>query len=141
MACVMAENGGIFLLPNPPNTHCSTLSYDVVCFFVLVALISAAPSLHQTWPASSCVWLSTHRAALTRRDPCPDGVNTTTHPACCMLFLIVDSLQEDYFDGGECGEDADGSHRLTFTMLSAFRCSKGPSGCALPSFPCIVTFI
>ncbi|KAI0265557.1 peroxidase [Gloeopeniophorella convolvens] len=53
-------------------------------------------------------------AAITRRVACPDGVHTATNAACCSLFPIVDVLQSQLFDGGECGEDAHESLRLTF---------------------------
>ena len=45
-------------------------------------------------------------AAITRRVACPDGKNTATNAACCALFPILDDIQENLFDGGECGEDA-----------------------------------
>ncbi|THH31802.1 hypothetical protein EUX98_g2375 [Antrodiella citrinella] len=53
-------------------------------------------------------------AALTRRVACPDGVNTATNAACCFLFPIRDDIQENLFDGGECGEEVHESLRLTF---------------------------
>lgn len=53
-------------------------------------------------------------AALTRRVACPDGVNTATNAACCQLFAIRDDIQQNLFDGGECGEEAHESLRLTF---------------------------
>ena len=52
--------------------------------------------------------------ALTRRVACPDGVNTATNAACCSLFAIRDDIQQNLFDGGECGEDVHESLRLTF---------------------------
>lgn len=53
-------------------------------------------------------------AALTRRVACPDGKNTATNAACCALFPILDDIQENLFDGGQCGEQAHESLRLTF---------------------------
>ncbi|KAI0081217.1 manganese peroxidase 1 precursor [Panus rudis PR-1116 ss-1] len=53
-------------------------------------------------------------AALTRRVACPDGVNTATNAACCSLFAIRDDIQQNLFDGGECGEEVHESLRLTF---------------------------
>ena len=44
-------------------------------------------------------------AAITKRVTCPDGVNTATNAACCALFAIRDDIQENLFDGGECGEE------------------------------------
>ncbi|KAF8483005.1 manganese peroxidase 1 [Russula ochroleuca] len=67
-------------------------------------------------------------AALTRRIPCPDGVHTATNAACCVLFPIVDSLQENFFEGGQCGEEVHESVRLTFHDAIGFSLSEGPSG-------------
>lgn len=56
-----------------------------------------------------------HRlAALTRRVACPDGINTATNAACCSLFAVRDDIQQNLFDGGECGAEAHESLRLTF---------------------------
>ena len=52
--------------------------------------------------------------ALTRRVACPDGVNTATNAACCALFAVRDDIQQNLFDGGECGEEVHESLRLTF---------------------------
>lgn len=51
-------------------------------------------------------------AAITRRVACPDGKNTATNAACCALFAVRDDLQENLFDGGECGEEVHESFRL-----------------------------
>jgi hypothetical protein len=68
-------------------------------------------------------------AALTRRAvPCPDGVHSATHPACCALYPIVDHIQESLFDGGECGDEVHESLRLTFHDAIGFSLSRGPSG-------------
>ncbi|KAH9993976.1 manganese peroxidase precursor [Russula vinacea] len=69
-----------------------------------------------------------HTAALTRRIPCPDGVHTATNAACCVLYPIVDSLQENFFEGGQCGEEVHESVRLTFHDAIGFSLSEGPSG-------------
>ncbi|THH27733.1 hypothetical protein EUX98_g6460 [Antrodiella citrinella] len=53
-------------------------------------------------------------AALTKRVACPDGVNTATNAACCPLFAVRDDIQQELFDGGECGEDVHESLRLVF---------------------------
>ena len=58
--------------------------------------------------------------ALTRRVACPDGVNTATNAACCALLAIRDDIQQNLFDGGECGEDVHESLRLTFHDAIAF---------------------
>nr|AFR44747.1 manganese peroxidase 2 [Volvariella volvacea] len=68
------------------------------------------------------------RAALTRRVACPDGVHTATNEACCALFPIVDVLQSEFFDGGECGEEAHESLRLTFHDAIGFSPTKGGGG-------------
>ncbi|KAK0190116.1 manganese peroxidase 1 precursor [Armillaria mellea] len=48
-------------------------------------------------------------AALTRRVACPDGIHTVTNEACCVLFPVIDDIQENLFDGG-----VHESLRLTF---------------------------
>ncbi|KAF8274525.1 manganese dependent peroxidase 1 [Lactarius quietus] len=68
-------------------------------------------------------------AALTRRAvPCPDGVHSAMQPACCALYPIVDRIQENLFDGGECGDEVHESLRLTFHDAIGFSLSRGPSG-------------
>ena len=74
-----------------------------------------------------------HLAALTRRGvPCPDGIHSATHPACCALYPIVDHIQESLFDGGECGDEVHESLRLTFHDAIGFSLSRGPSGYVTP---------
>ncbi|KAI0358485.1 manganase peroxidase [Trametes cingulata] len=58
--------------------------------------------------------LQVANGAITRRVACPDGVNTATNAACCALFAVRDDIQQNLFDGGECGEDVHESLRLTF---------------------------
>ncbi|KAI5123941.1 hypothetical protein M0805_006356 [Coniferiporia weirii] len=58
--------------------------------------------------------LQTSNAAITKRVTCPDGVNTVTNAACCVLFAVRDDIQENLFDGGQCGEEVHESLRLTF---------------------------
>ncbi|KAI0677137.1 manganese-dependent peroxidase-like protein, partial [Trametes maxima] len=53
-------------------------------------------------------------AAATRKVACPDGVHTASNAACCALFPVVEDLQKNLFDGGECGEETHESLRLTF---------------------------
>ncbi|KAI0268698.1 manganase peroxidase [Gloeopeniophorella convolvens] len=67
-------------------------------------------------------------AAITRRVACPDGVHTATNAACCALFPIVDTLQANLFDGGECGEETHESLRLTFHDAIGFSLAQGPAG-------------
>jgi hypothetical protein len=52
-------------------------------------------------------------AAITKRVACPDGVHTATNAACCALFAVRDDIQENLFDGGECGEEVHESFRLS----------------------------
>ncbi|KAI0794167.1 Mn peroxidase MNP3 [Fomes fomentarius] len=51
--------------------------------------------------------------ALVRRVTCADG-SVTANAACCALFPVIQDLQQNLFDGGECGEDVHESLRLTF---------------------------
>ncbi|KAK0502006.1 manganese peroxidase 1 precursor [Armillaria luteobubalina] len=53
-------------------------------------------------------------AALTKRVACPDGIHTVTNGACCALFPVIEDLQQNLFNGGECGEEVHESLRLTF---------------------------
>ncbi|KAI0063642.1 manganese peroxidase 2 [Artomyces pyxidatus] len=71
---------------------------------------------------------ATANAAITRRVACPDGINTATNAACCALFPILDDIQTNLFDGGECGEETHESLRLTFHDAIGFSLSKGPAG-------------
>ncbi|RPD55001.1 manganese peroxidase isozyme precursor [Lentinus tigrinus ALCF2SS1-7] len=68
----------------------------------LLSIVSLFAALHTT------------SAALTRRVACDDGVHTATNAACCQLFAVADDLQQNLFDGGQCGEDVHESLRLTF---------------------------
>ncbi|KAI0046471.1 class II peroxidase [Auriscalpium vulgare] len=52
-------------------------------------------------------------AAPQPRALCPNG-KTTTHAACCVWFDVLDDIQENLFDGAECGEETHESLRLTF---------------------------
>ena len=61
--------------------------------------------------------------AITRRVACPDGVNTATNAACCALFAVRDDIQENLFDGGECGEEAHESLRVSFSLFFSFTAS------------------
>jgi len=68
------------------------------------------------------------QAGLIKRVACPDGVHTATNAACCALFPIVDDLQTNLFDGGECGEEVHESLRLTFHDAIGFSLTKGGGG-------------
>lgn len=69
---------------------------------------------------------------MTRRVYCPDGAHTATNAACCVLYPIVNSLQENLFHGGQCGAEARASLQLTFHDAIGFSLSKGPSGYGPP---------
>ncbi|KAJ6527864.1 putative versatile peroxidase [Mycena vulgaris] len=58
---------------------------------------------------------------------CATG-QTTAHAACCVLFPILDDIQENLFDGGECGEEVHESLRLTFHDAIGFSPSAGGGG-------------
>nr|WCB70288.1 manganese peroxidase MnP3 [Trametes hirsuta] len=77
---------------------------------------------------SALAAFQTASAALTRRVACPDGVNTATNAACCQLFAIRDDLQQNLFDGGQCGEDVHESLRLTFHDAIGFSRSAAARG-------------
>ncbi|KAJ8696985.1 Versatile peroxidase vpl2 [Pleurotus ostreatus] len=49
----------------------------------------------------------------TKRATCSGG-RTTAHASCCIWFDVLDDIQENLFDGGECGEEVHESLRLTF---------------------------
>ncbi|KIM35377.1 class II peroxidase [Hebeloma cylindrosporum] len=53
------------------------------------------------------------KGSLIKRITCPSG-QVTANKACCALFPIVDRIQKDLFDGGECGEEAHSALRLAF---------------------------
>nr|AGS19355.1 manganese peroxidase [Cerrena unicolor]AGS19356.1 manganese peroxidase [Cerrena unicolor] len=63
--------------------------------------------------ASLLALTAVSNAALVRKATCADG-RTTANAACCVLFPILDDIQENLFDGGECGEEVHESLRLTF---------------------------
>ncbi|THV02690.1 manganese peroxidase isozyme precursor [Dendrothele bispora CBS 962.96] len=44
---------------------------------------------------------------------CSNG-RTTANAQCCVWFDVLDDIQENLFDGGECGEEVHESLRLTF---------------------------
>ncbi|KAI0275203.1 manganese peroxidase 3 [Gloeopeniophorella convolvens] len=65
-------------------------------------------------------------AAVVRRATCPSG-QTVNNAACCVLFDVMDDIQTNLFDNGECGEDVHESLRLTFHDAIGFSASMGPS--------------
>ncbi|KDR79593.1 hypothetical protein GALMADRAFT_265964 [Galerina marginata CBS 339.88] len=56
---------------------------------------------------------------------CPTG-QTTANEACCALFPVIDSMQKDLFEGGECGEDAHAALRLAFHDAIGFSTNGMP---------------
>ncbi|KAJ7352195.1 heme peroxidase [Mycena albidolilacea] len=52
-------------------------------------------------------------AVPTKRAACSNG-RTAAHASCCVWFDVLDDIQENLFDGGECGEEVHESLRLTF---------------------------
>ena len=90
-----------------------------MAFKSLLTLVSLVAATNGTCEAlfilhSIDLRLCFRSAALTRRVACPDGKNTATNAACCQLFAVRDDIQQNLFDGGECGEDVHESLRLTF---------------------------
>ncbi|KAF5357392.1 hypothetical protein D9758_005879 [Tetrapyrgos nigripes] len=69
-----------------------------------------------------------HAKPLNPRVACPDGVNSASNKVCCQLFPLVELLQSDLFDGGECGEEVHESLRLTFHDAIGFSPTKGGGG-------------
>ncbi|KAL4246228.1 Manganese peroxidase 3 [Abortiporus biennis] len=57
--------------------------------------------------------LAVTNAAIIKRVTCATG-QVTANAACCALFPIIDDIQTNLFDGGECGEEVHESLRLTF---------------------------
>ncbi|KAI0318324.1 manganese peroxidase 1 [Amylostereum chailletii] len=65
-------------------------------------------------------------AAITRRVTCPDGVNSASNEACCVLFPVLEDIQTNLFENS-CGEEVHESLRLTFHDAIMFSNSMGPS--------------
>ncbi|EJD00160.1 fungal versatile peroxidase from pleurotus Eryngii [Fomitiporia mediterranea MF3/22] len=78
--------------------------------------------------SSLALSLSGVRAAITKRVNCPDGKNTASNAACCAWFPILEDIQQNLFDGGECGEEVHESLRLTFHDAIGFSPSAGGGG-------------
>ncbi|KAI0256111.1 manganese peroxidase 3 [Lactifluus subvellereus] len=68
-----------------------------------------------------------HAAALTRRVTCPDG-NIVANGACCDLFPVLEDIQANLFDGGECGEQAHSALRLAFHDAIGFSLTEDVGG-------------
>nr|BAU36968.1 manganese peroxidase [Pholiota nameko] len=63
-------------------------------------------------------------AGLAKRVTCATG-QTTANAKCCALFPVVDFIQENLFDGGECGEEAHSALRLAFHDAIGFSIHGG----------------
>jgi len=88
----------------------------VMVFAHLTAIVSIALAASQA-----------ANAALTKRVTCSTG-QVTANAACCSLFPIVDMLQKNLFDGGECGEEAHSALRLAFHDAIGFSLKGGKGG-------------
>ncbi|KAF8888444.1 manganese peroxidase 1 [Gymnopilus junonius] len=66
-------------------------------------------------------------AVVKRTVTCPTG-QTTANEACCVLFPVIDLIQQELFDGGECGEEAHAALRLTFHDAIGFSKNGGLGG-------------
>ncbi|KAJ6578484.1 manganese peroxidase isozyme precursor [Mycena capillaripes] len=66
-----------------------------------------------TFSAAFLALVATVAAMPTKRAACSNG-RTATHASCCVWFDVLDDIQENLFDGGECGEETHESLRLTF---------------------------
>ncbi|KAL0956167.1 hypothetical protein HGRIS_002327 [Hohenbuehelia grisea] len=71
--------------------------------------------------------LTAVRGAVLKRATCANG-RTTANAACCVLFPVLDDIQENLFDGGECGEEVHESLRLTFHDAIGISPTKGGGG-------------
>lgn len=75
--------------------------------------------------------LASFRATLAspveKRATCAGG-QTVQNAACCAWFPILDDIQENMFDGAECGDAAHAALRLVFHDAIGFSPSKGGGG-------------
>nr|BAU36965.1 manganese peroxidase [Pholiota nameko] len=77
-----------------------------MAFTRLIAITCAALATAQVAYAAAATTAN-------RGHKCPTG-QTTANAACCALFPIIDTLQQELFDGNECGEEAHSALRLSF---------------------------
>ncbi|KAF8913717.1 manganese peroxidase 1 [Mucidula mucida] len=71
------------------------MQIQLLVLAVILSVVGASPTSHGT--KARC-----------------GGGRTTAHAACCVWFDVLDDIQENLFDGGECGEEVHESLRLTF---------------------------
>ncbi|KAH9934478.1 heme peroxidase [Epithele typhae] len=63
-----------------------------------------------------------------KKAKCSKG-RTASSDKCCVWFDVLDDIQENLFDGGECGEETHESLRLTFHDCITFPIGKNGGGC------------
>jgi hypothetical protein len=71
---------------------------------------------------------SAHAATLAKRSFTCENGHVTANAACCLLLPVVETLQNDLFDGGECGEEAHSALRLAFHDAIGFSIRGGKGG-------------
>ncbi|KAF8894206.1 manganese peroxidase [Gymnopilus junonius] len=86
---------------------------------ILASLVLAFATAHSVLAAAT--------TASNRHVKCPTG-QVTSNAACCALFPMVDKIQQDLFDGGECGEEAHSALRLSFHDAIGFSIHGGKGG-------------
>ncbi|KAI0767406.1 fungal versatile peroxidase from pleurotus Eryngii [Fomes fomentarius] len=62
-----------------------------------------------------------------KRASCSNG-RTANDAKCCVWFDVLDDIQENLFDGSQCGEEAHESLRLTFHDAISFSPTSGGGG-------------
>jgi manganese peroxidase len=62
-------------------------------------------------------------SAQTRPVTCASG-NVVKNKACCALFPVLEDIQANLFDDGECGEGAQAALRLAFHDAIGFSLTK-----------------
>ncbi|KAI0256109.1 fungal versatile peroxidase from pleurotus Eryngii [Lactifluus subvellereus] len=70
---------------------------------------------------------SAARASLICPVACPNG-RVVANGACCALFPVLEDLQANLFDGGQCGEDAHSALRLAFHDAIGWSVTKNVGG-------------
>ncbi|TDL17356.1 manganese peroxidase 1 [Rickenella mellea] len=63
-----------------------------------------------------------------RRTACPNSKHTAINAACCSWFDVLDDLQANVFDDGDCGEDAHSALRIAFHDAIGFSTKGGKGG-------------
>jgi manganese peroxidase len=71
-------------------------------------------------------------AALVRRVTCPGG-NAVSNKKCCDLFPVLEDIQKNLFDNGECGEDAHSALRIAFHDAIGYSKSKNAYVAFIPA--------